>query len=128
MSSIPTQDIGAPGKYPAFRYQRYLPKRGPSGAALFLGLLGVVSFGMYHHLESKKEWRELKREKIWSRLHLVPLLQAEQDRDTYRREEAMKAREAEIMKDVPGWEVGKSVYNTDRYVPRTVPLYIPEDK
>jgi hypothetical protein len=36
---------------------------------------------------------------------LVPLLLAEGDRDTYRRREAAKAREAEIMKDVKGWEV-----------------------
>lgn len=33
---------------------------------------------------------------------------------------AMKAfeeEEAKIMKDVPGWKVGESVYNTDKWVP-----------
>ena len=35
----------------------------------------------------------------------MPLLMAEADRDTYRRQQAAVAREAEIMKDVPGWEV-----------------------
>ena len=33
---------------------------------------------------------------------------------------AMKAFEEEealIMKDVPGWEVGKSVYNTEKWIP-----------
>ena len=50
--------------------------------------------------------RELNREKAWSRIYLVPLLLAEQDRDAYRRQQAANAREAEIMKDVPGWEVG----------------------
>lgn len=30
---------------------------------------------------------------------------AEQDRDVYRRNQAALAREKEIMKDVPGWEV-----------------------
>jgi hypothetical protein len=49
--------------------------------------------------------RELQREKAWSRIHLVPLLLAESDRDVYRREQAALAREKEIMKDVPGWEV-----------------------
>jgi hypothetical protein len=49
--------------------------------------------------------RELQREKVWSRIHLVPLLLAEGDRDAYRRHQAAVAREAEIMKDVPGWEV-----------------------
>ena len=50
-------------------------------------------------------FRELEREKIWSRIHLVPLLMAEGDRDTYRREQAALEREKEIMKDVHGWEV-----------------------
>lgn len=31
---------------------------------------------------------------------------AEGDRDAYRRQQAALAREREIMKDVPGWEVG----------------------
>jgi hypothetical protein len=50
--------------------------------------------------------RELNREKAWSRIYLVPMLLAEQDRDAYRRQQASIARETEIMKDVPGWEVG----------------------
>ena len=49
--------------------------------------------------------RELKREKMWSRIHLVPMLLAEGDRDAYRRQEAALAREKDIMKDVPGWQV-----------------------
>ena len=49
--------------------------------------------------------RELHRENVWSRLHLVPLLLAEGDRDAYRRQQAANAREGEIMKDVKGWEV-----------------------
>lgn len=43
---------------------------------------------------------------MWSRIHLVPLLMAEGDRDLYRRQQAALKREKEIMKDVPGWEVG----------------------
>ena len=49
--------------------------------------------------------RELEREKAWSRIHLVPLLLAEGDRDAYRRQQAALAREREIMKDVKDWEV-----------------------
>lgn len=63
--------------------------------------------------------RELEREKVWSRIHLIPLLQAEADRDTYRREVAANEREAEIMKDVKGWKAGESVYNSKRYTPQT---------
>lgn len=35
------------------------------------------------------------------------MLLAEADRDTYRREQAQHAREKEIMKDVPDWEVSR---------------------
>jgi hypothetical protein len=49
--------------------------------------------------------RELQREKVWSRLHLVPLLLAEGDRDAYRRQRAALERETEIMRDVKGWQV-----------------------
>jgi len=48
---------------------------------------------------------ELERERAWSRIHLVPLLLAEGDRDLFRRQQAAIAREQTIMKDVPGWEV-----------------------
>lgn len=49
---------------------------------------------------------------MWSRLHLMPLLQAEEDRDQVRRYYADKAREKELL----GEET--KVYHSDRYVPR----------
>lgn len=52
-------------------------------------------------------YRELQREKVWSRIHLVPLLLAEGDRDAYRRQQAALERERAIMKDVKGWEVSR---------------------
>jgi NADH dehydrogenase (ubiquinone) 1 alpha subcomplex subunit 13 len=30
---------------------------------------------------------------------------------------AFEEEEALIMKDIPGWEVGKSVYNTKKWIP-----------
>ena len=52
--------------------------------------------------------RELKRESTWSRIHLVPLIMAEQDRDAYRRQQAALAKESVIMEGVDGWEVSHS--------------------
>lgn len=49
--------------------------------------------------------RALKREENQHRVNLLPFLYAERDRDAYRRQAAALAREAEIMKNVPGWEV-----------------------
>jgi NADH dehydrogenase (ubiquinone) 1 alpha subcomplex subunit 13 len=53
---------------------------------------------------------ELAREKMWSRIHLIPLLQAEEDRDLVRRHLADQAREKELLGE------NFKVYNTDRYV------------
>lgn len=47
---------------------------------------------------------------MWSRHHLTPLLQAEEDRDQVRRHYADKAREKELL----GTDI--KVYNSDRYV------------
>ena len=53
---------------------------------------------------------ELAREKMWSRIHLIPLLQAEEDRDLVRRHLASQAMEKELL----GAET--KVYNSDRCV------------
>jgi hypothetical protein len=47
---------------------------------------------------------------MWSRIHLIPLLTAEEDRDLVRRHYADQARE----KDLTGKST--SPYNSDRYV------------
>ncbi|KAG0221969.1 hypothetical protein BGW41_006282 [Actinomortierella wolfii] len=117
--SAPTQELPRPGGFPEIKYKRNIPKVGPSGLTLLVGITALCSFGLYRTGQGNLERRELEREKVWSRIHLVPLLQAEADRDTYRRELAAKAREAEIMKDVKGWKAGESVYNSKRYQPNT---------
>ncbi|EPQ59155.1 hypothetical protein GLOTRDRAFT_35185 [Gloeophyllum trabeum ATCC 11539] len=104
-----------PGGFEAIKYKRNLPFRGPGGVAILAGVTGICAFGFYRLGQGNLEKRELKREKVWSRLHLVPLLLAEGDRDAYRREHAAVEREREIMKDVKGWEAGKSVYSDSRY-------------
>lgn len=51
---------------------------------------------------------ELAREKMWSRIHLIPLLQAEEDRDLVRRHLADQAREKELL------GANTKVYHSDR--------------
>lgn len=53
---------------------------------------------------------ELAREKMWSRIYLIPVLQAEEDRDLVRRTLASQKMEKELL----GAET--KVYNSDRYV------------
>lgn len=47
---------------------------------------------------------------MWSRIHLIPLPQAEEDRDLVRRHLADQAREKELVGE------NMKVYNSDRYV------------
>lgn len=51
---------------------------------------------------------ELAREKMWARIHLIPVMQAEEDRDQVRRMLADKAREKELL----GAE--SKIYHSDR--------------
>ncbi|RUS29473.1 GRIM-19 [Jimgerdemannia flammicorona] len=121
-----TQDLPPLGGYPEVHYRRNIPKRGPSGAVIIGGVVAVCTFGWWRIVLGKVEKRELKRENIWARLHLVPLLTAEADRDNYRREQALLAREAAIMKDVEGWKVGESVYNNTKYYVPPAYVSVPE--
>ncbi|EMD40485.1 hypothetical protein CERSUDRAFT_111080 [Gelatoporia subvermispora B] len=109
------QDMPPPGGFNAIKYKRNLPFRGPSGLVILGGVTAVCTYGFYRVGRGNIEKRELEREKVWSRINLVPLLLAEGDRDAYRRQQAALEREKAIMKDVPGWEAGKSVYNNPRY-------------
>ncbi|WFD00611.1 hypothetical protein MYAM1_003362 [Malassezia yamatoensis] len=105
------------GGFAPIRYKRNLPNKGPSGVMLIASVVGLTTYGFYRVGRNNLEKRELAREKAWSRIYLTPLLLAEADRDTFRREKATLAREKEIMKNVPGWVPGESVYNTKRYTP-----------
>jgi hypothetical protein len=71
----------------------------------FLAIFGRYRRGKLKLIWALMSFRELRREKVWSRIHLVPLLLAEGDRDAYRRQLAALEREKEIMKDVKGWQV-----------------------
>ncbi|KAI8384635.1 GRIM-19 [Radiomyces spectabilis] len=121
------QDLPPAGGYPEVRYKRYLPKRGPSGLVILSAITALSVYGFYKVAQGNLERRELKREKLWSRIHLVPLLTAESDRDLYRRTQAALARESEIMKDVKGWKAGESVYNNTKYYTPPSYVIVPEE-
>ncbi|KAI8920963.1 GRIM-19 protein-domain-containing protein [Powellomyces hirtus] len=139
------QDLPPSGGFPeTIQYKRYLPRRGPSGLVIFAAAFGVMGYGWYWVAKANAERRELRREKAWNRISLVPLLQAETDRDLVRRLEAAAAREGEQMESVAGWKaldlksptpgVGKGavydkaqaepIYHTERYVNPTY-LFMP---
>mmetsp|Transcript_15730 Transcript_15730/g.44016 ORF Transcript_15730/g.44016 Transcript_15730/m.44016 type:complete len:144 (-) Transcript_15730:197-628(-) len=113
------QDGPPPGGFPSVRIARRIPNTGPSGAAIFgIGAL-VMSYGFYLVGQTNIQRRADRAEKEAARRALVPLLQAEEDRRYLAERKALLEKEAEIMKDVPGWKVGASVINSTRWLPPT---------
>lgn len=111
------QDLAPTQGYEKLQWKRNLPSRGfrPS---VWLGLLvAMSSYGFYKIIEGNREQVELSREKLWARINVLPLLQAEQDRDVLRRSLAYYNREAEIMKDVPWWEVKNTYSDKNEFHP-----------
>ncbi|TQB70045.1 NADH dehydrogenase 1 alpha subcomplex subunit 13 ndufa13/GRIM19 [Monascus purpureus] len=104
------QDMPPAGGYAPVQYKRNIPARGFRPFYYLLGANLIMAYGYYKLFYGIREKNELAREKIWSRIHLIPLLEAEEDRDQVRRYYAEKARERDLL----GRET--KVYNSDRYV------------
>ncbi|KAH8819681.1 GRIM-19 protein-domain-containing protein [Xylogone sp. PMI_703] len=104
------QDLPPIGGYDPVQYKRNLPARGFRPAVLLAGVAGIMTYGFYKIGKGIREQNELAREKMWSRIHLIPLLTAEEDRDLVRRHFADLAREKELLGS------NTSPYNSDRYV------------
>ncbi|KAK5172711.1 uncharacterized protein LTR77_002831 [Saxophila tyrrhenica] len=104
------QDMPPSGGYEPVQYRRNLPVRGFRPAYYLLGVAGVMVYGFYRFGKGIREQNELAREKMWSRIHLIPLLQAEEDRDQVRRFYSQQALEKELL----GAET--KAYNSDRFV------------
>ena len=120
------QDGPPPGGFPAIRYARKIPSTGPSGATMFgVGLL-VMGYGLYKVVTSNRARNVLQKEKEDARWSILPFLQAEEDFRFIKAESDFHKFEAEVMKDVPGWEVGKNPYKT-RWMPPSKGLIIDFD-
>ncbi|KKY34066.1 putative nadh:ubiquinone oxidoreductase 14kd subunit [Diaporthe ampelina] len=108
------QDMPPVGGYDPVQYKRNLPARGFKPATLLAIGGGVMLYGWYYFGKGAREQRELAREKMWARIHVIPALQAEEDRDQVRRHLADQQRERDLM----GGENFK-VYNNERFVKPT---------
>merc|ERR1712010_436115 len=113
------QDGPPPGGFPSIRYGRKIPNTGPSGVAIFgIGAI-IMAYGFYKVGQTNHKKRDWKKEKLQSRMNIMPILQAEEDiRFVQAQKEALKLEE-KIMKDVPGWTVGEKPYKTRWMPPNT---------
>ncbi|XP_048354545.1 NADH dehydrogenase [ubiquinone] 1 alpha subcomplex subunit 13 [Sphaerodactylus townsendi] len=113
------QDMPPPGGYGPIDYKRHLPRRGLSGYSLFAIGIGTMMYGYYKMIRWNRERKRLAIENLETRIALMPLLMAEDDRRVLRILRQNFEEEAKIMKDVPGWTVAESRFHTTRWVPPT---------
>jgi NADH dehydrogenase (ubiquinone) 1 alpha subcomplex subunit 13 len=92
--------------------------RGPSGLQLWAFSTLAIAFGFYRVGVTNRQRSGEKLAEREARYTMAAMLQAEEDRWYCEREKDIQKKEAEIMKHIPGWKVGESVYNTSRWVPR----------
>ncbi|XP_019615342.1 PREDICTED: NADH dehydrogenase [ubiquinone] 1 alpha subcomplex subunit 13-like [Branchiostoma belcheri] len=109
------QDLPPKGGYGPIEYARRLPRRGPSGYALFALGIGVAIYGYAKLFATNRRRREDWAEEIEVQVSLLPLHKAEQDRLILRQYRANLEEEAKIMEGVEGWVVGESVYQNEKW-------------
>jgi len=104
------QDLPPKGGYEAVQYKRNLPARGFRPAVMLGAVAAIMTYGFWKLGKGIREQNEYAREKMWSRIYLIPLLTAETDRDLVRRHLADQQREKELL------GASTSPYNSDRFV------------
>ncbi|KAF7290952.1 hypothetical protein HMN09_01273800 [Mycena chlorophos] len=105
------QDLPPAGGFESVKYKRNLPLRGPGALAILGGVTAICAFGFYRVGQGNVERRELRREQMWTRIHLIPLLMAEADREAYAESQRRAVVEGEIMKNVKSWGPDSSYHN-----------------
>ncbi|GFY81479.1 GRIM-19 protein [Actinidia rufa] len=103
------------------KYQT-IPPGGVPAAPLSQTNLGPLSACYLQYMVQQMQQvlslqREIKEEKYAARRALVPMLQAEEDERFVKEWKKYLEEEARIMKDVPGWKVGESVYHSGKWMP-----------
>ncbi|XP_038073670.1 NADH dehydrogenase [ubiquinone] 1 alpha subcomplex subunit 13-like [Patiria miniata] len=124
MASTFKQDMPPKGGYPPIDYKRVLPKRGMSGYMMFATCAAVMGVGTFFFGRHNRQRRLWQREEYESFIGIMPLLKAEDDRQKLKILKSNFEQEAIIMKDVPGWKAGESIYESKRWMdPMLVDLY-----
>uniref|UniRef100_A0A7R9U1N8 NADH dehydrogenase [ubiquinone] 1 alpha subcomplex subunit 13 n=1 Tax=Pinguiococcus pyrenoidosus TaxID=172671 RepID=A0A7R9U1N8_9STRA len=107
------QEMPPPGGFPSIITKNMNRNRGPSGVVIFSVYFLVTAYGFYLLGEGNRKRRRVKEETRNMRIALAPMLQFEADVAFLKQREEDLKKEAEVMKDVPGWEVGAPLYKTN---------------
>eukprot|EP00640_Fibrocapsa_japonica_P004799 CAMPEP_0113937174 /NCGR_PEP_ID=MMETSP1339-20121228/3860_1 /TAXON_ID=94617 /ORGANISM="Fibrocapsa japonica" /LENGTH=133 /DNA_ID=CAMNT_0000939849 /DNA_START=87 /DNA_END=485 /DNA_ORIENTATION=- /assembly_acc=CAM_ASM_000762 len=95
---VPMQDIAPPGGYPNLDVRAISRTRGPSGWAMFAGMTAFIGYGFYKMGQHNIKRREVKWERKFMRMAIMPYLQAEGDRNFLVDKEILDNKEKEIMR------------------------------
>ncbi|XP_067634626.1 NADH dehydrogenase [ubiquinone] 1 alpha subcomplex subunit 13 [Eurosta solidaginis] len=100
------QDMPPPGGYKKIPYLRVPAKSYFSSFQLFAGYAFIQVFGMYVYYLTAKGIQKEEIEMRSAQNVIMPILIAERDREFLKQLRRNRDEEAELMKNVPGWEVG----------------------
>lgn len=103
---IKKQDLPPPGGYKPIPYKRVPAKQYFSGYAMFAGYLATTAGGLYLYYLNYKQIQKHEIEMRSAKMAIYPMLLAERDREYLKQLRRNRDAEAELMRDVPGWEVG----------------------
>mmetsp|Transcript_20447 Transcript_20447/g.48463 ORF Transcript_20447/g.48463 Transcript_20447/m.48463 type:complete len:137 (-) Transcript_20447:148-558(-) len=109
---MPIQDVAPKGGYAPIKTARNIPKGGASTLVMVTASAFIYGWGMYKIIQANRTRRVWRREEEDIRLATMPFLTAENDVRTAYLMQKVNANEAEVMKAVPDWEAGGSVYKT----------------
>ncbi|XP_076667532.1 NADH dehydrogenase (ubiquinone) B16.6 subunit [Andrena cerasifolii] len=122
-AKVGPQDLPPKGGYTPYQIDR-IHLRNVLGGKTGIGLFFTCTFaGFYGYYLTYKSIKKREIEMRSSRLAIMPLLYAERERLLMKQMRAVRDEEADLMKNIPGWEVGtffgEPIYHTvpkDEYV------------
>lgn len=72
---------------------------------MFAGYIGITTISIYLYSLTKKKIKKQEIEMRSAKMAVYPMMLAERDREYLKQLRRNRDAEAELMKDVPGWEV-----------------------
>ncbi|XP_022129292.1 NADH dehydrogenase [ubiquinone] 1 alpha subcomplex subunit 13 [Pieris rapae] len=100
------QDLPPPGGYRPIPFKRIPAKSYFSGFTWIAGYIGMTTVSAYLYYLNCKKVKKAKIEMRSAKMAIYPMLVAERDREYMKQLRRNRDAEAELMRNVPGWEVG----------------------
>ncbi|XP_054287444.1 NADH dehydrogenase [ubiquinone] 1 alpha subcomplex subunit 13-like [Macrosteles quadrilineatus] len=100
------QDMPPPGGFRPINYERIKARTYFSGPQMFLGFFGITAAASYLYIKGYKNQIRQQVEVRSSLFAILPVMFAERDRAFLKQLKVNRDLEADLMKNVEGWEVG----------------------